>query len=158
MAFDDDADGWSTGSNISVVIYDRDTQLSITPNYNFSIAQPGALAAGSYRSQILSTPITLSAGGRYSIVAWGFNANDQLYNSTVSGVGAPSTDDGGGLISFTGLARNSATTNAYPARPDTGPANRYGSASFAFQAVPEPTGVMLLSLGSLLMLRRRRNP
>lgn len=157
LAFDDDADGWTTGTTISVAIYDRDTQSVVIPYHSFSPSNSGTLTAGSYRSHVLVAPVTLPAGGHYSVVAQGYNAADRLYNSGPSGVGAPATDGGGGLISFTGTARNLVLgTDQWPSNADTGPANRYAAGSFAFQAVPEPGTAASVSCALLFLLRRRR--
>jgi hypothetical protein len=157
LAFDDDADGWTTGSAVGVTIYDRDTGTALIPYVSFSPSNPGTLVGGSYRSLTLATPITLSAGGHYSVVAQSFNANDRLRNSGVAGGTPPTTDDGGGLITFTGTGRNGNPLNQFPVVIDLGPTNRYGAGSFEFQAIPEPGSFTLAaSVGLLASVRRRR--
>lgn len=156
FSFDDDADGWTTGTEVAVAIYDRDTQLAVTPYLKFSTANPGELVAGSYRSLALPSPVALMSGGHYSIVAQGFNNADLLYNAGSSGTNAPLMDDGGDLIDFTGGGRNSIILNAFPTRIDLGPENRYAAGSFEYSAVPEPSSALLACAGGLLLVRRRR--
>jgi hypothetical protein len=159
LAFDDDADGWTAGTTVGIAIYDRTTQAAVTPYVNFTPSQTGDLVGGSYRSIALASPLILPAGGQYSVVAQSFNANDQLQNAGASGAITPTTDSGGGLISFTGLGRNSNFLNQFPTRIDLGPANRYGAGSFIFEAaaVPEPTtATLMLLLGTASLVRRRR--
>jgi hypothetical protein len=157
LAFDDDADGWTAGSAVGVAIYDRDSGIAVTPYVTFSTADPGELMGGSYRGQFLVEPLTLAAGGRYSVVAQAFNAADQPFNAGASATGVPVTDDGGGLISFTGTGRYAKLLNTFPTTLDGGPGNRYGAGSFVFEAVPEPSVAMLAAAGALVATRRRRS-
>ena len=156
LAFDDDADGWSTGTEVSVTIYDRDTGIALTPYANFSPEESGDLMGGSYRGQLLFAPLTLEAGGHYSVVAQAFNTNDRPFNAGAAATGMPLTDDGGGLIKFTGTGRYGLPKNVLPATLDIGPFNRYGAGSFAFEAVPEPSTTLLAAAGALAFARRRR--
>jgi hypothetical protein len=158
LAFDDDADGWTAGTAVAIAIYDRTTQAAVTPYLSFTPSQAGDLVVGSYRSIALATPVILPAGGQYSVVAQSFNANDLLQNAGVAGGIAPTTDNGGGLITFTGLGRNDIFLNQFPNRIDLGPANRYGAGSFIFEAasVPEPSAACLVVFGVLTTIMQRR--
>lgn len=155
LAFDDDADGWSPGTNISVAIYDRDTASLVTSYLGFSATNSGDLVAGSFRSLLLPTPVDLT-GGSYSIVAQGFNEDDQLFNAGGLNTGMPAMDDGGGLIGFTGTGRYSLTLNSLPNQIDIGPENRYAAGSFVFEAIPEPSTVLLAACAAVSLLIRRR--
>jgi MprA protease rhombosortase-interaction domain-containing protein len=156
LAFDDDADGWTMGTEVSVAIYDRDTGIAVTPYVTFSPEESGDLMGGSYRGQLLFAPLTLEAGGHYSVVAQAFNANDRPFNAGAAATGTPLTDDGGGLIAFTGTGRYGLPQNVLPTTLDVGPFNRYGAGSFAFEAVPEPSTALLAAAGALAFARRRR--
>jgi hypothetical protein len=154
LAFDDDADGWAS-AQVQVGIFDRNSGTLISQSVTFSSSNVGILSGGSYRSLSI-TSLNLNAG-QYSIVAQGFNGDDLLNNSN-GGATSPTTDSGGGLISFVGGARfGFESTLAYPTNPDGGPANKYGAGSFSFQPVPEPTIISSALLGLGLLFRRKRN-
>lgn len=78
------------------------------------------------------TSITLGAGS-YTIVAYGYNASELLYNRSPY----PTTNTGGAL-NFVGSGRYG-TAGAWPATPDAGPAARYGAGSLVFRTLPGTT-------------------
>jgi hypothetical protein len=160
-AFDSGQDGIS--GTVTVAIYDRQTQLPVTPLVSFT-SNNGTLIGGSRFQDI--TPVTL-APGQYSIVAWGYNdlePDGNLGCNSINGgsclgnsIAGSTLNDGGGLIQFTGLSHYSDGTG-YPGTPDSGPDNRYLAGTFEFEnAIPEPLtlglcGAALLAFG---LLRRR---
>ena len=127
----------------------------------FSATSQGALLAGSADYfKTLATPLTLTAGNTYSIISFYTNGKDGLSNA--GGGATPPAETGAPYISYVGLGRNGGNTpTAYPTNPDSGPANRYSAATFAFvlpTAVREPASLAVLaaSLGVTALVRRRR--
>jgi hypothetical protein len=75
-------------------------------------------------------------GFRGSIVAWGYNAEEQMYNT----FGTPNPDlktfEGGSIV-FVGRSRYG-TSGQFPTTVDGGPVNRFAAGTFAFE--PETAG------------------
>jgi len=133
--FDDLSDGIMPGTSLTVSLWERDpfdetrSLGQVGPTVEFSSEFGGLLIRGS-RFFDLETPIELPAGFQGTIVAHGFSATDRNGNANGFGV----TDDGGGLISFVGLARfGTAGAGTYPDTLDGGPANRYGAGTFIYE-------------------------
>jgi hypothetical protein len=135
--FDDDGDGLA--SSKSVRLYDRNN--TATPVVSVTIPAAGGTLIDSSRF-VAIPPVFLPAGFEGSIVADGFDATDMNGNSggadTVAqdpGAAFPwFTDDGGGLITFTGGARRNVAPGGYPTDVDGGPVNRYAAGTFEFSA------------------------
>ncbi len=156
-AFDSGQNG-ITGT-LFTVIYDRTTQLAVTPVISFSSAVPGVLD-GAYRYKDIA-PVYLTAGGQYQVVSWGYGTSDPNVNAGLSGGGpAPAPNSGGGSITF-GRNRYNPIPGAYAILLDNNPIPRYGAGTFTFDAspdVPEPTSLALLCVGAFIGLGRiRRN-
>ena len=137
--FDADGNGITgTSTNIRVQIFARndggtpndpsdDTGGSalLTTPVSFTAASPGTLIGG-HRFKNLTSQLEL-APGRYTIVAWGFNASN--LNGNNSG-GFTTTTTGNGLLTFTGRSRYG-TAGQFPGTVDTHMA-QYGAGTFRF--------------------------
>ena len=132
---------------------------TVLAQLTFSAASQGSLFAGSADYfKALSAPVLLTAGSTYTIAAFYTNGTDRLANA---GAGAtPPAETGSAYLTYTGGGRyGGATANSYPTTLDTGPANRYSAATFAFvpASIPEPLSLGLLGTGLCLVgLMRRR--
>jgi hypothetical protein len=97
-------------------------------------------------------PFSLSAGD-YVLAAQGFDSTNNLWNAGFGG-SAPSINDGGGAISFTGSTYNATTGSfLFPNVVDGIPTPRYHSATFEYDVVsapapvPAPATLALFGLG-----------
>lgn len=138
-AFNSGGSGFT--SPISVSIYDRVSQSLIT-SLSLGSGAVGTLVNGE-RMVGLVSPIYLPAGFQGTIVTDGYGAADPNGNTGCNGgvcgsgdFTASTMNTGGGQISFVGSGRYSNTSNAFPATLDSGPANRYGAGTFAFDPAP----------------------
>jgi hypothetical protein len=102
------------------------------------------------------TPVVLTTGAKYSVVAYNIGGADGYGNpANETLVGTDLTFDG---ESFTG----STTTADGPSNagyPGTGGQSLFGDASFGYtigDAVPEPASLSIIGLASILALTRRR--
>jgi len=147
-AFDDGSDG--LGRTLVVLLYDRDSPALALANLTFAPASPGTLVGGS-RFKTLDIPLVLPTGFHGSIVAEGYGSGERFGNNN-----APIwvTDTGLGLLSFVGSGRWDPSPGVYPTNLDGGPANLYAAGTFEF--TPEPATLLLLALGGLGVLTRRR--
>jgi hypothetical protein len=148
----------STGSGVSVGIFNVNTGLLVAPSVFFNASgtytQSGADAFQSVPSFIL-TP------GEYSIVA----LNDQNYNQGY--FGGPNKyqtlNDLNGSITFTGPSIfDSNSTLDLPGTTDGPPVNRYDAGTFMASAVPEPSTWAMMILGfagiGFMAYRRKSKP
>lgn len=152
-AFDSGSNGIST--NVTVGIWNLDTQAYVTPLVNFN----GRTASGGSAYAFKSIgPVTLTPGN-YSIIGFGFNSTDPNYNTNMSNLQLNSPISfnplGGALVN--GVSRFGGGTN-----PSAGTIFPFASA-FAggtFGVVPEPANWALLIAGFGLTgaaMRRRRS-
>jgi hypothetical protein len=160
---------FDSGSNglsrfLTAQLYNRDTQLPVTPLITFSAGSgpsSGTLIDGSRFLDI--APVSLPAGFHGSIVASHFDNVELIFNSFGSTNTTSTLNTGGGLIAFVGGGRISAgLPDVYPTSIDGGPVNRYDAGTFTFtvSAVPEPAGIILAAVAAVcgaLVLRRRRS-
>ena len=141
-AFDSGSDGffsqlrWSFGHAMMLAPRTRSATTSGAKSWRRSNSMKGRLAsskaaAAFFRSdfRVLLTP------GAYTIVGWGYGADEQNYN-----LGGRFGEDEGlftsGLdfISFVGTSRfgAAAANGEFPTSVDSGPENRYGAGTFKF--------------------------
>ncbi|MBK8054665.1 MAG: HYR domain-containing protein [Saprospiraceae bacterium] len=142
-AFDSGAPGFAVGTTITVGIVDGVTGLVVAGPLTFTNAAPGTLR-GNFRSKILGSPVTLTAGTNYFIVAHGYNSNDQNGNTNGLPTGAAVANTGGGLITFGTNRYDGTLTLGVPGTLDGGPTGRYHSATFSYRAV-QPTLTTLIN-------------
>ena len=129
---------------ILVGIFDRTSRLLVATSA--SITDDDSLDGFNRYEDIAD--FVLGAGS-YSIVAQGYGYGNRNGNTGFGGTG-PTMDTGGGLISFVGNARYSYTPSFdFPEIIDGGPVNRYDAGTFKFEAVPEPSTLLLLGSGLL---------
>lgn len=167
-AFDSGQDGFS-GAGVFSRIFERLSGLPVTPVVSFSSADGGILD-GAYRFKDIA-PVTLTPGVSYQIVSWNYGVANPNVNAGATfapnNLPAPSTNTGGGLITF-GQSRFSFAQNANPTNLDGGPNPRYGAGNFTFRlpppppvaGAPEPGTFALLSVGAVAMIgiaRRKRS-
>jgi hypothetical protein len=153
-SFDSNGLGKFTGGSITAAIYyasgaSAGTQVAGS-QVVFNMGTTYTLVGASVFQTI--TPITLPAGGTYSIVAWGYNNSDMAWNSGGSDPSLFIENNGGGLITF-GSGYYSGSTG-YPDQLDT---HLYGAGTFQYTAIPIPAAVWLFGPGllGLAALRRR---
>ena len=124
---------------------------------NASPGTPDLANDGIYDLYKAIAPVLLDPGN-YSIVAVGFSDQDPNGNIGYPG-GVGATEDGSGLLTYTGSSRfdNAQTgTLIFPTTVDTGPANRYDAGTFEFTATPEPASFVLIGTGLVLIGFGRR--
>jgi hypothetical protein len=168
----------SASQPIVIQLWDRDTGIALA-SASFAGGQTNGtlttVGSGKVFFKPLLTPLTLAAGGHYYI-SEDFGGNEKFGNVGNTGYVAPSTDTGGGLITFVGKGRASNVhslmyngndvasggTSTAPAPPattngfiDSGPAARYTGPNFQYD-VPEPAGLTFVGAIAFGLLRRRR--
>jgi hypothetical protein len=154
--FDDGSNGLA--HPLTAQMYNRDTGLAVSALTTFGAgtgAASGTLIGGSRFLAI--TPLVLPLGFHGTIAASHEDSTERNFNSFGSPNLTATTDTGGGLISFVGSARTGGgVADVFPAGADGGPANRYDSGTFMYQAVPEPSGLVLVGIATIALAARRR--
>lgn len=136
--FDDNGDGLV--NTITVELWSRndggtpddradDTAGSMLASSTFDSIAPGSPESG-HLFKDLATPITLNPGS-YTIVAYGFGADDQNYNTNFAPGVTPLSGENGGAISYFG--RRFGPEGSYPTNVDGGLNASYRAGTFAFQ-------------------------
>lgn len=127
--FDDNGNGIASGTTITVVLWRRnnagtpdapgdDTGTALLTRTNFTALSPGTLSGGQ-RFKTLPTPLTLNAGS-YTIVAYGYGANERLHNAGIeSNAGLTQLHGADGALRFVGRSRYSDITSSFPTTTDT---------------------------------------
>jgi hypothetical protein len=157
--FDSDQDGLNRP--ITFVLYNRATQAAVIGPTVFE-GNAGTLVGG---NRFIDIPdVRLPAGFEGAVVGENYGPGESYYDIGAppfgAGAGASTANDGGGLINFVGLGRfggdaNGANRGRFPTEIDVGPANRYSTGTFEFDAVPEPGSTLLLGAAAGLLLFRR---
>ncbi len=151
-----DAGGDGLAATISVAMFNRDTMSIVGSTLTFS-GSSDILSSG-YRLQTLGTPLTLTAGGHYAIVAWGYGASEAYLNNH-NGTTIDFNSDGG-AITYVNSWFNG-TAGQYPNTNDNGASGPvYGAGTFVIgSAIPEPAS-WAAAIGSVILagvaLRRTR--
>jgi hypothetical protein len=151
---------------LTVAIF-SDSGTQETPTLTFS-GTTGTLVGGDLFLN-LATPVTLPVGN-YSVTTAGWDPSDLdgnancVGNLTCGSTGGPYTpptlNDGGGLISFTGVGFLSGGGLQYLGPVAPYPADEFNAGSFQFSAeaaagTPEPKSVVEVMLGVLLVVCSR---
>ena len=148
--FDYEANGL-VGTDVG--LYDRTaggTQLATVSLVGASSESSGAYTA--YYAT-LSTPITLTPGNTYTIVAVQDGPGEAIFWANNTATYASGINYVRGIAS-SGSSLPATFTSNSPAL--TGTTNGYFGGTFKFDAVPEPSAALLGGLGMLALLRRRR--
>lgn len=129
--FDDDSDGLNR--TITAELWSRDGNGSgvVLASETFTSGSPGTLEAG-HRFKPLPSPLTLEPGA-YTIVAYGYGADEHNGNSGGNG-DFTTSNEGGGLIQFVGSSRFGSAGGGWPDSEDGGGPARYGAGTFKFSA------------------------
>lgn len=124
-------------------IWNRQTREKLA-ELEFTPENPGELTGGS-RFKPLPSPLVLPAGFQGTIVAYGYGAEERLFNTgnRPDDVALLATFDGGSLM-FVGTSAYSATPGEFPGVPDGGPANRYAAGTFYFEPRTEEPPVLTI--------------
>lgn len=157
--FDSNQDGLVNA--INVAIYNRNTQTVVAGLGPLAFIGTGDVLDGAYRFRNIA-PVLLTPG-QYSVVASGFSSADPNGNTGAGGFPTPTTNTGGGVVSYVGGGRFEGTPGVYPTIIDGGPAARYGAGNFSARslsqvAAPEPATGLLFGFALLPIagLRRRK--
>ncbi|MEZ5325567.1 MAG: hypothetical protein R3F19_10940 [Verrucomicrobiales bacterium] len=138
-AFDEDSDGFNT--EITVELWSREDEGTpddfsddfggeILASTVFSEEAPGDILEG-FQFRKLDSPLSLEPGA-YTIVGWGYNADEQNGNDGVSPFSTDLTESD--AIEFVGTSRfgDAGAGGDFPTSVDGGPEVRYGAGSFTF--------------------------
>ncbi len=162
-----DSGGLGFNEGITVGLYQRlpggdpNTDYNGTLLASVTIIGTEGSVSGNYRFVGLSSPLTLPAG-YYDVDAVGFNGVNLILNANLGGV--IQSNNGGGLLSFVGSGRYDLNQSLdYPTyttvdQGESAPTLAWGGGSFIFSAsVPEPSSIILFSVGMLGVLLGRRS-
>lgn len=134
--YDDQADGLFRP--LTVAMFNRETQEQVA-SLEFTAESSGTLRDSS-RFKPLAQPLSLPAGFRGVIAAWGYGAEERYFSN---GQNLPelSVFSGGSLL-FVGSGRYGAA-GQYPDTADAGPVNRYAAGTFHFEPASEPPQISI---------------
>jgi len=125
--YDSDEDGIQ--GTIEVAILNQSNGLTVVGP--ITISGSGNPLEGGHRVGVIA-PVSLGVGS-YSVVAVGFGSNDLNGNSGFAGYSAINTNDGGGLINFTGFRYGASTTMSLPSSIGSD-AGRFHAGTFIYRA------------------------
>lgn len=158
-----DSQGMALARPLTAYIYNRVTQTAVA-SLTFAPGLTGTLINGS-RFLNLAMPLILPVGFQGSVVAEGFNRDQQNGNSfQLPPFIGPTLNSGGGALSFVGTSRYG-IAGVFPNTPDAA-VNQYGAGTFAFDPIttttPEPASILMVSatlfiLMGLTVRKRRRS-
>jgi hypothetical protein len=144
--FDDLSDGLASDTVITVKLWQRndngtpddpadDTGIAVLATQTFTNTSAGTLENGN-RFKPLPVPVTLT-NGAYTIVAYGFNANERNGNGAGDNPPLPplTLNTGGAAVQFVGRSRWGDNTSAFPVNADAMVA-QYAAGTFKFQVLP----------------------
>jgi hypothetical protein len=149
-----DSQGTKITTDIYAEIFNTDTGMAVAGSL-VDLNGAGDASGAAFVFKNLASVLKLGPGN-YQIAAWGFNSTFENYNS-FGGTSPITFDAYNGAITATGSAFSD-TAGVVATTPDVGD-ERYGAGAFLAE-VPEPTSwaMMLVGLGSMgAVFRRRRN-
>lgn len=116
---------------VTAAIFDRSSTAQPLVTLEFTPESPGDLFGGS-RFKPLPSPLTLNAGFQGSIVTWGYDTTERMFNTFGNPLAGNLQVFDGGVILFVGGSRYGANAT-FPATVDGGPPNRYATGTFEFE-------------------------
>lgn len=143
--YDDQADGLFV--TLTAALYNRQTG-ELLASIVFTPDNPGTLRDSS-RFKPLAKPISLPAGFKGVIAAWGYGV-DERYFSNAQNLPELQMFSGGSLL-FVGSGRYG-IAGQFPEVPDAGPPNRYAAGTFYFEPLPEQTSISVSITGAKIKL------
>jgi hypothetical protein len=155
--YDDGSDGISGGVTLSTVLFDAVTHTPLV-QMSFTAGDAGMWAAHDYLFKPLDDPILLGPG-RYTLVAYGFDQNNQEHNSSIGGPG-PIFQGGGAISFYQSVWGTGADLSAVYPMNTFGPTcpDYFDGPNMVFERVPIPGAALLGAIGAGFVgyLRRRK--
>jgi hypothetical protein len=132
--FDSASDGISGDSTMTAQLYRRTGNAgTLLASLPFAATNAGTLVGGS-RFKPLNPPLLLS-NGTYTVACYGFSPGNPD-GDVQAQARTWTTDDGGGLIAFTGSRFGSPTPGVFPSTDFAGPVDSFAAGTFEFLRMP----------------------
>jgi hypothetical protein len=134
---------WTDGTPLTLSLWNDNTQTLL--------AQTSAVSsAGNWVFSDLGSPVSLTSGKLYSVIAWANVANAwYLFNNDPPAAFTPT----GTIEYIQSMYANNSDANTFPGNPILAP-EQYGVTDIGY-IVPEPSTLALLTLGGVIFLACR---